>query len=57
MTQLVFSNTQAIGGGADGSILTFDDVEPGYLPNKGMKTTVKLLKQVMERPGLSPEDL
>jgi len=45
------------GGGADGSILVFDDVELEYSSNTGLYVPVFLLKRLMERHKMAPGDL
>jgi len=52
-----FSNTQDFGGGADGSILAFDEVEMKYTQNKGLKITTKLLNKLLVKYDISPGDL
>lgn len=49
-------NTTA-GGGADGSILVFDDVELEYPANSGLQVSVFLLNKLVEKHSVSPGDL
>ena len=45
------------GGGADGSILVFDDVELEDPANNGLHVVVFLLQRLMEQYSISPGDL
>jgi cytochrome c peroxidase len=45
------------GGGADGSIITFSDIELGYHANNGIDGIVNLQKQVIAKHNISAGDL
>ena len=50
---------QPSGGGADGSIITFGDIETQYFANRGVSDIVKAQEQFLSRFGgvISPGDL
>jgi len=52
-----FSNTTHSGGGADGSIITLNEVKLKYAANSDLKITVALLKSFIERHNISPGNL
>ena len=45
------------GGGADGSIMIFSDIETGFHPNIGLDEVVATLKPFQEQSGMGVADL
>ncbi|GJE95276.1 lignin peroxidase [Phanerochaete sordida] len=44
------------GGGADGSIMVFDEIETNFHPNIGLDEIVKLQKPFVQKHGVTPGD-
>nr|AAA33741.1 lignin peroxidase lpoB [Phanerodontia chrysosporium] len=44
------------GGGADGSIMIFDDIEPNFHPNIGLDEIINLQKPFVQKHGVTPGD-
>lgn len=44
------------GGGADGSIMTFDQIETNFHPNIGLDEIVNLQKPFVAKHGVTPGD-
>lgn len=44
------------GGGADGSIMAFDDIETNYHPNIGLDEIVQLQKPFVAKYNVTPGD-
>lgn len=52
-----FSTSKDGVGGADGSIIVFDDIEMQSPANRGLNITSSLLKPFIEKHKISPGDL
>lgn len=50
-------STGGKGGGADGSILTFWDIEGTYTNNKGLEQTIAILQMIRSKHLISDGDL
>lgn len=54
--EIVFTDVYR-GGGADGSIIIFEDIETNFHPNIGLDEIVNLQKPFIARHNITPGDL